>query len=195
MLNGRSPIILFNFYSKAATDFLSGALGLETPVPIGLPVPIYLADTLANNPINPASGILFDGESKAIDVQTTIDVQPENDPVTGAKKEPIVSQTLIDSQVSIKMIASADSLVLSIFLAMMDMIAQRLSSAEYGITYLNRSTVIFNGLLHRFSTDIGANDDLLRIDLTLSKGKQKGTKEKESKPSVANDAAVNLTPG
>src|SRR5690606_9162672 len=92
----------------------------------------------------------------------------------------------LDSQVSINMFARRDSVMLTVLLALGNSILKRVVAQDYGITYLNKSTTIFNGLLHRFSTSVGSNDDLIRIDMTLSNAKNEGTRPAAHvKPSFA----------
>jgi len=168
MLNGIDPIIIFHFYSNPPTDdsfvgppqptsFLSGLAAA-----VGLPIPIYLSERL--------TGIYVDDESKGIDVATRVDAVVEKDGLE--VRSPEVSQMALDSTVTVNLFAVKDSVMLTALLALADMILKRVVSKEYGITYLNGSTVIFNGLLHRFSTSVGANDNLIRIEMVLSNAKK-----------------------
>ncbi len=165
MLNGVDPIIIFHFYNKGAIDFLADIPFASAITDlVGIPIPIYLSERL--------TGIYVDTETRGIDVQTKVDPVTEKDPLTLEVLPPQVTQTGLDSTVSISMFASRDSILLTAIIAMMEMILSRLVTQEYGISYINGSTVIFNGLLHRFQTTINRNDDLVRIDCTLSNAKK-----------------------
>jgi len=165
MLNGIDPIIIFHFYNKGVMDFLEDIPFVSTVAEVvGVPIPIYLSETL--------TGIYVDSETRGIDVSTKVDAITEKDPLTLEAEPPEVSQTAIDATVSISMFATRDSIVLTGIIALAEMIIARLVTQEYGISYINGSTVIFNGMLHRFQTTINRNDDLVRIDLIISNAKK-----------------------
>lgn len=165
MLNGVDPIIIFHFYNKGAIDFLADIpFASAVTELVGVPIPIYLSEKL--------TGIYVDTETRGIDVVTKVDPTTEKDPLTLQVLPPQVSQTALDASVSVSMFASRDSIMLTAIIAMAEMILARLVTQEYGISYINGSTVIFNGFLHRFQTNINRNDDLVRIDLTLSNAKK-----------------------
>lgn len=165
MLNGVDPLLIFHFYNKGALDFLSDIPFAKTITNlVGVPIPIYLSERL--------TGIYVDTETRGIDVTTKVDPTTEKDPLTLEVETPTVTQTAIDSTVQISMFATRDSILLTALIAMAEMILSRLITQEYGISYINGSTVIFNGLLHRFQTTINRNDDLVRIDFTLSNAKK-----------------------
>lgn len=185
MLNGVAPILIFHFYNKDLTGIIAGL-----PVPyaeqiaalVGVPVPIYLDENF--------TGIYVDSETSGIDFSTLIEPVIEKNTVTRETKAPNVTQTALDSQITVNLFAKRDSILLTAILALSNMIMKRIVSAEYGITYLNRSTTIFNGLMHRFSTSVGANDDLIRIEMTLSNAKNEGTK-----PAVASVTPISKVVG
>lgn len=165
MLNGIDPLIIFHFYNKGAIDFLSDIPFASAVTDlIGVPIPIYLSERL--------TGIYVDTETRGIDISTKVDPITEKDPLTLEVLAPEVTQTALDATVSISMFATRDSIMLTAIVAMAEMILSRLVTQEYGISYINGSTVIFNGLLHRFQTTINRNDDLVRIDMTLSNAKK-----------------------
>lgn len=163
MLNGVAPIIIFHFNPLIVQNLLSGFAGI--PViggvlsNLGIPIPIYLDQNL--------TGIYVDTETKAIDV--TSDVQISYDP----KVASAVDQRGLNNIVTINLFASKTSIMLSVLLAMNDMIFQRLVSKTYSISYLNGTTTIFNGLLHGFSTSVGSDDDLIRIVMQIEKSNLK----------------------
>lgn len=165
MLNGVDPLIIFHFYNKGAIDFLADIPFADTITNlIGVPIPIYLSERL--------TGIYVDTETRGIEVSTKVDAITDKDPLTLEVKPPEVSQTALDSTVSVSMFANRDSIMLTAIITMAEMILSRLVTQEYGISYINGSTVIFNGLLHRFQTTISRNEDLVRIDFTISNAKK-----------------------
>ncbi len=160
MLNGVDPIIIFNF--KKLPDFLS-ALSPATKIPvvagvdeaIDLPaIPIYLSEQL--------TGIYIDTEDKSIEIETTVDALTNG----GA---PQTTQRPIQSTVKISMTAHRDSIGLSLFAAMTDLIIPKVSSKEYSITYVHGAIVVFAGLLHSFNISQNANDELYQVTLELIK--------------------------
>jgi len=165
MLNGIDPLIIITLYNKGAVDLLADIpFGAELGALIGFPIPIYLSERL--------TGIYVDSETRGIDVSTKIDPTTEKDPLTQEVLAPIVTQTALDSNLSVTLLASRDSIMLTALIAMAELILSRLVTAEYGITYINGPTVIFNGLLQRFQTNVNRNDTLVRIDMVLSNAKK-----------------------
>lgn len=161
MLNGIDPLLIITFKNKGILDFfgansLIGAIVSE----IGVPIPIYLSERL--------TGIFVDAESRAIDVETKVEPTTAKDPLTLEVDPPQVTQTAVDTQMTVNLFASRDSILLTALIALMEQLVKRLVSGEYAIHYLNGPSVIFGGLLHRFATTINRNDDLVRIELTLS---------------------------
>lgn len=157
MLNGVDPIIIFNF--KVLSPSLAESIA-KIPVvasvvsAIDLPVvPLYLSEKL--------TGIFIESENKSVEIDTNVDTLSSG----GAE----ITQRGIQSTVKIEMIARRDSLGVSIFSAMSDLIFPRVTSKEYSITYLHGAIVVFAGLLHSFSITQEANTDLYRISLELIK--------------------------
>ena len=157
MLNGLDPIIIFNF-SKLSPD--EAAKLEKIPVinkvveKIGLPpIPIYLSERL--------TGLYIDSEDKNIDIENTTESLADG-------SDPIVTQKAIDSTVKINMVASRNSIGLTLLSAVMDLIVPKVTSREYSITYLNGSVTIFGGLLKQFNIMQSSNNDLFQITLELS---------------------------
>lgn len=176
MLNGIAPIMIFHFYPKpdagiAGSDF---SLLQEITDLVGIPIPIYFGDEGKGLGVN-ATGLIIDSESQTIDIETDVDGTTAKD-LTGDTSTPNVNQRVVDSLVTLNLVGSKNSTLLTAILALSEMILKRVVSKEYGITYLNGSTVIFNGLLHSFRKTPGSNDDLLRIEMTISNAKQEKTK-------------------
>lgn len=172
MLNGLAPIMIFHFYSKPDPSLTGSDLGLLSEIAnlIGIPIPVYFGDEGKGIGIN-ASGLIIDSESQTLDITVDVEGTTEKD-LTGDTASPKVSQRVVDSLVSISFVGSKNSALLTAIMALSEMVLKRAVSKEYGITYLNGSTVIFNGLLHSFRKTPGANDDLLRVEMTISNAKQ-----------------------
>lgn len=174
MLGGIAPIFLFNFF-KLRPDTLQT---LKTKVPIiadiidavGLPpIPLYLDENL--------TGVFVDSESKNIDLET--DVEAKKD-----ASKPTSTQRILNSTVTIEMVASKDSIGATILAAMMDVILPKITSKEYSISYLHGATTVFGGQLHAFAVNQNANDTKLNISVTLSKSNQ-DTQIKDPTPVVS----------
>lgn len=157
MLNGIAPIILFSFKKKIDTDFNS-----ESDIPIISdiinsiplpPIPIYLDEKL--------TGIVITSESKAIDIETSVDTK-----TSGAT--PDVNQKGISSMVTIKMIASRNSIGVTLLSTLADIIFSRVTSKEYSVTYLHGAVTVFGGLLHTFQVDQSSDNDLYELTLQIS---------------------------
>lgn len=177
MLNGVDPIIIFHFYNKGVVDLLSATpFGASLASVAGLPIPIYLSEQF--------TGIFVDNETSSIDVVTKVDPQTEKDPITQEVLPPIVTQTAVDVTTSISLVANRESVLLSVFIVLCEMIISKLTTQEYGITYLNGPTAIFNGLLHRFNTTVNRNDTLVRIDFVLSNAKKEQPTPKVTPPPI-----------
>lgn len=160
-LNGIDPLLVIVLKNKGILDFFGADSLLGTAFQaVGVPIPIYLSERL--------TGIYVDSETRAIDVNTKVEPVTEKDPLTQEVDPPLVTQTALDTQVTISLFATRDSILLTALTALMEQIVSRLVSGEYSIHYLNGSTVIFGGLLHRFATSVNQNDNLVRLELTLS---------------------------
>ena len=164
MLNGIAPIFLFNFFKL--TPDLSASIA-KIPVvsdivdAIGLPpIPLYLDEQL--------TGIYVDAENKHIDIETELETKKDG-------SDPADPQRALNSSVTIEMLASANSIGLTILSAMMDVILPKVTSREYSITYLHGATTVFNGKLQSFSIVQNADNTLYRITLVLGRSTQKTT--------------------
>lgn len=158
MLNGIAPIIIFNFKKLAPSllqDINSIPLLAENNVSIPLiPIPIYLDENL--------TGIYIDSESKNIDIETKPETLPSGE-------KPTATQRGLNSVINVGMIASTDSVGLSVLMAMSDLIFQKVTSQEYSITYLHRAVTVFGGLLESFSVQQNREDNLYNISMSISK--------------------------
>jgi hypothetical protein len=127
----------------------------------GVPIPIYLDENL--------TGVYIESESKSIDIDTDITPKYEQNPTGAIVSTTLVNQSGLNNLVTINMIASRDNLILSVLLALNDMVFTRVVSGKYSISYLNKSTLIFGGLLHSFQTSSSADDTLLKITMQIQK--------------------------
>jgi hypothetical protein len=162
MLGGLAPILIFTFpvVPKSPTfNAIDGIplIGNFLAENVGVPIPIYLDERL--------TGVYVESETKAIDIQTTVEAKTE-------AGTPDVSQRGLDNLVTINMIALKTSVTLSALLALCDMAFQKVVAQEYKVSYLNGSTTVFNGLLHGFQTQVDSDNELVRITLQLSKSNQ-----------------------
>lgn len=162
MLNGIDPIIIFQFSTKISS--VSEALAripLVSDIPTLVdqpPIPIYLSETL--------TGLYIDAESKSIDATTQMETKSDGGEIS-------VNQKGIASVVSVDLVAAKNSIGLSLFSALADLVLEKMSSKEYFITYLHGPITVFRGLLHSYSMNQVAGDDLLRIKIELSRGDAK----------------------
>jgi hypothetical protein len=165
MLNGTAPVLIFSFPTLLGID-LSKILG---GIPLignalsdfGIPIPIYLDENL--------TGIYIESESKAIDIDTDKTPKYEQNPNGAIVATTVVNQNGINNLITVNMIASKDNLILSVLLALNDMVFSRITSGKYSISYINKTTLVFSGFLHSFQTSTSADDTLLKITMQIQK--------------------------
>ncbi len=161
MLNGLEPVIIFQIYKTIPAAEVLAAVPLtstpKTRATIAI-VPIYLSENL--------TGLFIDTESKNIDIETSSESLTSGDPAA-------VNQKLIGSVLTINLKAKGDSVGLTILSAMAEQLLDKVTSKEYGITYVHGPITLFDGLLHGFSIENGGNDDLLKIKVELTRGRPK----------------------
>lgn len=176
MLNGLDPIIIFQFNTKVPSVSAQLAkIPLVSDIPTIVeqpPIPIYLSEKI--------TGLFIDAESKSIDASTQIETKTDGADVS-------VNQKGIASVLSIDIVANKTSLGVSLLVAMADLILEKMSSKEYYITYLHGATTLFRGVLHSFSVNQSADNDLLNIKIELSRGDTKNL------PSVTNPRLPTVT--
>lgn len=174
MLNGIAPLIIFRILEKPSDATLNSLSGIPLVKNLvqnfGVPIPIYLDENL--------TGIFVVDEGKSIELEVEPNASADGSTVK-------VTQKGIDNTVSINMVARKDSVLLSLFLALCDIIFKKAVSQDYDITYLNGATTVFGGHLKSFNVTQGSDDDLYRITLQLSKAVSKTTKEVEA-PTLKN---------
>lgn len=185
MLGGLHPILIFNFPIALKNPLTAASEGVPTAErtwidKIGIPIPIYLDPNL--------TGIHVDSETKALDI--------ESDPYTSQDgKTTVVIQKALNNTVTVNLIAKRDSIILAALLSMSDLVFTKVISQEYGVTYLNGPTTVFNGLLDSFTAHPGDNDDLMRITIVLSKARQTGTLIPTGFSSIAKTSGATLAGG
>jgi hypothetical protein len=174
MLNGIDPIIIFQF--KKAFPSVSDALAkipLVSQIPTVVeapPIPIYLSEDL--------TGLFIDSESKSIDSDTTTETKTDG-------SAPDINQKGINSVVKIEIVANKNSLGLTLLTALSDLLYEKLTSKEYSVTYLNGAVTVFNGLIHSFSIQQSANNELYNISIEISRGQYKSPTKVELVPTVS----------
>jgi hypothetical protein len=164
MLGGVAPILIFTFPQipppppKGGIPVAAQSFFQSLAQNIGIPIPIYLDESV--------TGVYIASESKSLAIDTT----PEKKYDETTKAE-ITYQRAIQNDVTIEMFAKRESILLSVFLAMNDIIFKKVIAESYNVAYINGPTVILNGLLQGFSSSTGNDDNLVRLSLHLSKAK------------------------
>lgn len=171
MLGGIAPIIIFTFPPALGIDFsrVLGGIPLigDALSGVGIPIPVYLDENL--------TGIYIESESKSLDIDTDIVPVYRSDNTKTATN--FINQSGINNLVTVNLLANRDSLILSVLLALNDMVFSKLVSGKYTMSYINGTTLIFGGLLHSFSVQANSDDTLLKIQMQIQKNNQ-------NKPSV-----------
>lgn len=158
MLNGIDPILIFNFWKLTPEEEQSLA---KIPIvssivsKIGLPpIPIYLSEKL--------TGLMIDSEDKSIEIQTDTETLPSGG-------DPVTNQKGISSTIKVTLVATKDSIGLTLLSALADFVLPKVTSKEYSITYLHGSIVVFGGLLNSFSIQQQSNDTRQTITFEITK--------------------------
>lgn len=185
MLNGIDPIIIFHFWklTPAQEASISKIPIISSIVSkIGLPpIPIYLSERL--------TGLYISDTEKSVEIET------KTDTLSDSATDPLVNQKAIQSTIKINMLASRDSIGMTLISALIDLIVPKVTSKEYSISFLYGATTVFNGLLHSFNISQNAENDLYTVTIELSKTSTK-TVEKTGPPEVTPVAEpVTLTEG
>lgn len=161
MLGGLDPIIIFEFYKKVdltppGADGKIPVAGQKTlqfiPLP---PVPIYLSEQL--------TGLFIDKVDKNIDIGTDTETY-----LNGTT--PDILQKGIASGVKVTLNCKKDSIAMMILAAVIDQIYDKVTSKEYAITFLYGATTIFRGVMHSFSVSQSAQNDLMEVNVEISRG-------------------------
>ncbi len=156
MLNGIAPIFIFSFPFFKTAPNITGIPVLDDLIGLELPIPVYLDEKL--------TGVYVTSQEKAIDIESQPEVSSD-----GTTK---VVQSAVGNTVSIHMIASKNSVLLSILLAFADQAFAKAVNSGYSVTYLNGSTLVFRGKIQSFTAQENDADDLVRISMVLHKQTQ-----------------------
>lgn len=177
MLGGIAPILIFTFPQlpkpspSAGIPVVAKSFFDKLAQNVGIPIPIYLDER--------ATGIYIESESKSLAIDTVPEQRYDD-----TAKATITYQRSVQNDVTINMVAKRDSILLSVFLAMNDVIFKKVVAESYNVAYLNGPTVILNGLLQGFSANTGTDDDLIRLSLHLSKAKEQAAQLLKSTLSI-----------
>lgn len=163
MLGGLDPIVIFEFYKVIDLTVYNEVNGRKIPVAaqktlqfIPLPpIPIYLSEEL--------TGLYIDKVDKNIDIGTDTETFLNG-------KEPDILQKGVSSSVKITLNCKKDSIAMMILSSVIDLIYDKVTSKEYAITFLYGATTIFRGVMHSFSVSQSAQNDLMEVNIELSRG-------------------------
>lgn len=174
MLNGIDPIIIFQLKKNTITNDQFQALSAEELDDFVStfnfpPIPIYLSEKI--------TGLYIESEDKSIEIQTTTETV-----ATGEEVE--VYQKGIASTVRVNLVASKESIGLTLISALADQVFKKVTSKEYSITYLHGAVTVFNGLLNSFNIQQNAENTLYTISLELSSTTGANTQAKSPIPVV-----------
>lgn len=165
MLGGVDPILIFTF-PQAPPPAPAGGVPVATQSAfdwlaqnVGIPIPIYLSER--------GTGIYVESESGSLAIDTVAEKKYDE-----TSKANVTYQRAIQNDVTVNLFAKRDSILLSVLLAMTDIIFQKIIGTNYNVAYINGPTVILNGLLQGFSRNTGLDDNLIRLSLHLSKAKE-----------------------
>lgn len=172
MLNGIDPVLIIQIGKVVPSeDSLLSKIPIISEIPTIIespPIPIYLSENL--------TGIYIDSEDKNVDISTDVQTLTSGD-------QPQVNQKGIASTISINMVAKKSSLSLALLSSLMDLIFDKVTSKEYAVTYLHGPITIFRGVVQSYSVNQNASNELLTINLQLSKGNKQPQKT-EGPPAV-----------
>jgi hypothetical protein len=180
MLNGIDPIVIFLFSKKVAEESLGDipiVKSFVAKLPL-LPIPLYLSERL--------TGLYVDSEEKSIDIETT----PET-LING--KPPTTTQKGLNSTIRVNMLASRNSIGMTLFSALADRIFEKVTSKEYSITYLNGAVTVFGGLLNSFNITQNSTNDLYNVSFEITRGQIETTVEEPTAALQRNTGALPLS--
>lgn len=119
------------------------------------PIPVYLSEEITK--------LFIDSESKNVDFQSDMQTYTDGSQVEQTQKG-------IASTITVNITAKKTDLSVILLGSFIDSLLDKVTSKEYAITYLHGATTIFLGLLHSFSIDTVAGNDLAVMKFELSKG-------------------------
>lgn len=184
MLGGIDPIIIFQFSKLAPSTDIRETLNkipVISQIPTIIdqpPIPVYLSETF---------GLQIDSEDKNIDIETDIETLTNG-------QQPDTNQKGIASTVTINITAKKDSVGLILLASLLDLVFDRTTSKEYAITYMHGATTIFRGLLHTFSINQNATNDLALVKIELSRGTKNPQKLNPTPIVAATSGTLSIDP-
>lgn len=162
MLGSIDPIIIFQVYKNVpSAEATLAKIPLTSEVKtkaLYAIIPIYLSESI--------TGLYIDTESKNYDIDT------DANSLTSGEGGP-VNQKLLASITTVNLFGRKGSIGLTILLALSELILDKVTSQEYEVTYVNGGVTVFGGLIHSFSYDSSANDDLYKIKIEFARGRPK----------------------
>lgn len=172
MLGGIDPIMIFQFseMSESLKKKLEKTpfIGKELASMKLLPIPIYLSEQL--------TGLYVQDESKQIAFSTTQNTRTDGDGVDTYQKG-------LFNNIKISLVATRESIGLTLLFALSDQVFEKATSGEYAISYLNGAVTVFNGLLEEISITQEASTTKYNIELRLTTQKAE-TKDKKEIPTL-----------
>ena len=168
MLGGVDPIIIFEFFKVVDLTQYNEVNGRKIPVagqrtlqfiPIP-PIPIYLSENL--------TGLYIDKVDKNIDIGTDTETF-----INGAV--PDILQKGVASSVKVTLNCKKNSIAMMILSSVIDLVYDKVTSKEYNISFLYGATTIFRGVMHSFSVSQSATNDLMEVNIELSRGSKQPT--------------------
>jgi hypothetical protein len=180
MLNGIDPILIFNI--SKTVSFLKAATEKKIPVAsqildkIDLPaIPLYLSPEI--------TGLHIDTEDKSLEIETSIETTQDS------SEKPFINQRALNNTVKVSMVASKDSIGLTLLSALSDFVFPLVTAKEVTVTYLHGPITVFAGLLHSFNINQVANSTLYTITMELVRTGIQNTKQT---PAIENKVITNI---
>jgi hypothetical protein len=168
MLNGLSPILIFQFSKKlvdlSAVGDVIAKIPLIAEIPSVVdepPIPVYLSETI--------TGVFIESEDKSVDVVTDFETKTDGSPVN-------VNQKGASSVVSINLLARKDSLGVALLSALIDLAFDKVTSNEYSVSYLSGPTTVFRGKITQWVANQNADNELLSMKLEITRGEKQPEK-------------------
>ena len=171
MLNGRSPVLIFQFKKKVVsqepqvTPDSSNSQEQKAKIPIlsdaltslidQPPIPFYLSDDI---------GFQVISDDKNVDFETDTETLQDGG-------EPLDVQQGIDSSVTINFVSVRSNVAIGVISALIDTCFKRASSNEYTVSFLNGPTTVFRGKIQSFQYGGDNDSDKVQLQLIITNGK------------------------
>lgn len=161
MLNGLAPVLIFQFYRRkqrggiAELDIIT-EFGKETIIKDsryyektgGEPIPIYLSEKLFK--------VAWIGHDASINIGTKSIADQ-------------IFQQPYNSNITIELAFNRKDSIIAKLLPLLDLCYNKISSADYNISYFNQDILIFKSKLTDVKQNSRANSELTELSITLSK--------------------------